>query len=116
MSYTAAKLRIFCNAIEAIEGRLEGRLDPRISNEVAHAKVYHAIKEYQLATAGISPLEDSEATTATTATTAPTEAQDSSVKLTITVENKEQADHILEALSVAEEEGVLDFPFNSAIA
>jgi hypothetical protein len=33
----------------------------------------------------------------------------------IKVENKEQAEHVIEALSVAEEDGVLDFPFNCAI-
>ena len=34
------------------------------------------------------------------------------MQVIITVENKEQAEHVMETLSVAEEDGVLDFPFN----
>jgi hypothetical protein len=36
-------------------------------------------------------------------------------QVTITVADDEQAQHITEALSVAEEDGTLDFPFNTSV-
>jgi hypothetical protein len=58
MPYTAAKFRILGNEIETIEGRLEGRLDPRISDEEVHSRAQEACRRYLADTAATAATAD----------------------------------------------------------